>query len=67
VNSLGLNRLSRGERIALRVLLDGSVDRMTRAAVEMLSDYRERRWLRDYGEMLAETTELAEELRGWRP
>jgi hypothetical protein len=40
--SIGLEYLTRQERIALGVILDGAQARMTHAATCILSDYRER-------------------------
>lgn len=57
-----LGSLNRAERIALGVLLQGSLDRMTHVATCVLADYHERHSLGCYGEMIAETAELAAEL-----
>jgi hypothetical protein len=66
-DDLGLRRLTRQERIALGIVLNGSLDALSRAATGMLAEYRERYWLRWYGEMIGETAELADLVRELPP
>jgi hypothetical protein len=64
---LGLRQLTRQERIALGAILDGAQARMTHAATCLLSDYRERYMLLWYRDLIAETAEIAAELRKLPP
>ena len=61
-----LGRLTRTERFALNIWLQGSMDRMCAVATRILPDYRQRAHLLCYGEMMAETAELVCELDGRR-
>jgi hypothetical protein len=62
--SIGLERLTRQERITLGIVLDGAQTRMAGAATGLLSDYRERYMLLWYRDLIAETAEIAAELQG---
>jgi hypothetical protein len=61
-----LNRLTRRERIALTVVLEGAVSRMAHAATRLLDDYRDRGRLDEYGQMIGEASDLIRELAEMR-